>query len=106
MAVVVPGLPARRAPGLMLYWPRCNDKARFWQRHAHTAFNLRQRLVTNKLLDGFEGNLTTAKWAKLAKCSQDTALRDIQDLLGKSILRQAEPGGRSTHYGLAGAISH
>jgi Fic family protein len=62
--------------------------------------NDRQKLLLNKLLDGFDGNLTSSKWAKIAKCSTDTALRDIQDLINKNILRKTEGGGRSTSYEL------
>lgn len=76
------------------------EKHLFWQRHAHIAFNERQRIVLNKLLDGFEGKLRSSKWAKLAKCSSDTALRDINDLIDKGVLRQEASGGRSTHYTL------
>lgn len=54
----------------------------------------------NRLLDGFEGKLTTSKWAAIAKCSQDTALRDINELLGQRILRKSAAGGRSTSYEL------
>ena len=61
----------------------------------------KQRLVLNKLLDGFEGKLQSYKWAKIAKCSADTALRDIKDLVEKGILKQEENGGRSTNYELA-----
>ena len=61
-------------------------------------FNDRQRLMLNKLMDGFEGKLTSSKWAKIAKCSQDTATRDIQDLVVKGILVKDEAGGRSTNY--------
>ncbi len=75
-------------------------KARFWQVHLHTALNERQRLMINKLLDGFEGKLTSSKWAKIAKCSSDTALRDIQDLLQKGVLDQSDSGGRSVSYDL------
>ena len=75
-------------------------KARFWELHAETALNSRQRLMLNKLLDGFDGKLTSSKWAKIAKCSPDTALRDIQDLIGKSILQKEPQGGRSTNYEL------
>ena len=74
------------------------DKHRFLAKLAPVALNDRQRLMINKLLDDFEGNLTTSKWAKIAKCSQDTALRDIQDLLNKSILGKNPSGGRSTSY--------
>lgn len=75
-------------------------KAIFWQLHESTPLNDRQRLLLNKLLDGFEGKLKSSKWAKLAKCSSDTALRDIKDLIDKTILKQEEGGGRSTNYEL------
>jgi len=61
-------------------------KDRFWKLHKGEGFNERQRKVINRLLDGFEGKLTSSKWAKLAKCSQDTAGRDINDLLDRKIL--------------------
>ncbi|MDO9615833.1 MAG: Fic family protein, partial [Bacteroidota bacterium] len=76
-------------------------KADFWDKHNETAFNARQRLMLNKLLDGFDGKLNSSKWAKIAKCSTDTALRDIQDLINKGILRKEDAGGRSTNYELA-----
>ena len=76
-------------------------KADFWDKHKNTELNSRQRLMLNKLLDGFTGKLKTSKWAKITKCSQDTALRDIKDLIEKDILRQEESGGRSTNYELA-----
>lgn len=76
------------------------QKADFWQKHKDTSLNSRQRLMLNKLLDGFEGKLKTSKWAKIAKCSADTALRDIKDLMDKGILKQEESGGRSTNYEL------
>jgi Fic family protein len=75
-------------------------KAEFWKIHEHTPLNQRQRLVINKLLNGFEGKLKSSKWAKIAKCSPDTALRDIKDLIEKGILRQEQHGGRSTNYEL------
>jgi Fic family protein len=75
-------------------------KAAFWKRHVHTSFNDRQRDMINRLLDGFYGKLTSAKWASIEKCSPDTALRDITDLLGRGILRKDEAGGRSTSYSL------
>ncbi len=65
------------------------------------AFNERQRDMINRLLDGFEGKLTSSKWATIEKCSQDTALRDISDLLERRILQRDEGGGRSTSYSLA-----
>ena len=76
-------------------------KARFWEQYADTAFNNRQRNIINRLLNGFEGKLTSSKWAKLAKCSQDTALRDIEDLVRKGVLVKDAAGGRSTAYSLA-----
>src|SRR3972149_4482188 len=75
-------------------------KARFWERHTDTPLNERQRLILNKLLDGFDGNLTPSKWAKLAKCSQDTAHGDILDLVRHGILIKDPAGGRSTSYSL------
>jgi len=75
-------------------------KARFWERAARLTVNARQRLVLNRLLDGFTGKLTTQKWAVLAKCSHDTALRDIQSLIDQGLLRNDEGGGRSTSYSL------
>ncbi len=77
------------------------QKATFWKKHEHTPINSRQRLVLNKLLDGFDGKLKSSKWAKIAKCSPDTALRDIKDLMEKGILLQEQQGGRSTNYQLA-----
>lgn len=77
------------------------QKARFWEVHAATQLNDRQRLMLNKLLDGFEGKLTSSKWAKIAKCSQDSALRDILDLVNQGILIKDAAGGRSTSYSLA-----
>jgi len=71
-------------------------KAHFWKTRAGGAINDRQRKVINRLLDGFDGKLTTSKWAKLTKCSPDTALRDISDRVTRKILRKKEAGGRST----------
>jgi Fic family protein len=73
-------------------------KARFWQSLREVPINERQRLVLNRVLDGFEGNLTTSKWAKIAKCSSDTALRDISELVERGILVRNAAGGRSTSY--------
>lgn len=73
------------------------DKALFWQEHSEKSFNDRQKKVINKLFDGFEGNLTSSKWAKLTKSSQDSANRDIADLVEKGILIKSG-AGRSTHY--------
>lgn len=75
-------------------------KARFWSAHADLPFNARQRLMLNTLLDGFEGKLTSSKWEAIAKCSQDTALRDIQALLDLGVLAKDSAGGRSTSYSL------
>ena len=75
-------------------------KARFWESLGQSRVNDRQRVVLNSLLDGFEGKLTTTKWAKLTKSSQDTATRDIQDLVERGILVRSAEGGRSTSYAL------
>ena len=75
-------------------------KHKFWTKYATEVLNNRQVLLINKLVDDFTGQLTTSKWAKIAKCSQDTALRDIQDLLNKKILQKNPSGGRSTNYTL------
>lgn len=76
-------------------------KARFWEKHAATILNERQHIMLNKLLDGFDGKLNTSKWAKITKTSQDTALRDIQDLMNKGILMKEAGGGRSTSYAVS-----
>jgi Fic family protein len=73
-------------------------KTKFWDKHTQTSINERQRLMINKLFDGFIGKLNSSKWAKIAKCSPDTALRDIQDLINKDILQKEPAGGRSTTY--------
>lgn len=73
-------------------------KARFWNKYAAESFNARQKIMLNKLLDGFEGKLTSSKWAKITKCSLDTALRDINALLERGILTKESSGGRSTGY--------
>lgn len=75
-------------------------KARFWESVAGQPLNERQRKVVNRLLDGFEGKLTNAKWAAITKASSDTALRDINDLLRRGILEKEPAGGRSTSYSL------
>lgn len=76
-------------------------KARFWEAYFQKPFNNRERAIINRLFDGFEGKLTSSKWAKLAKCSQDTALRDIGDLMKHGVLVKEPGGGRSTSYALA-----
>jgi Fic family protein len=77
------------------------SKARFWDNFAGTEFSERQRSMINRLMDGFDGKLTSSKWAKLEKCSQDTALRDIEDLIKKGVLTEDSAGGWSTSYSLA-----
>lgn len=73
-------------------------KTRFWDDYAEAEINERQRLMINKLFDGFDGKLTSSKWAKITKCSTDTALRDLNDLLEKGVLLKEDAGGRSTNY--------
>lgn len=73
-------------------------KARFWRENAQGTFNPRQRDMLNRLLDGFEGKVTSSKWARIEKCSPDTALRDISELIRQGILQKAPSGGRSTNY--------
>ena len=97
------GYVRRAAPGIYSWLPlglRVLTKMRFWQRWATTPLNERQVKLLNKLLDGFEGKLTSSKWAAIAKCSPDTALRDINDLLTRGVLRKSDAGGRSTSYEL------
>jgi Fic family protein len=77
---------------------KISRKTEFWKRHENAVFNERQRLMLNKLFDGLEGKLKSSKWAKIAKCSPDTALRDIKDLIEKGILHQEQEGGRNTNY--------
>ncbi|WNJ17143.1 Fic family protein [Pontibacter sp. G13] len=79
---------------------RVLQKHQFWLDHKTTPFNDRQSLMLNKLLEDFFGKLTTSKWAKMTKCSTDTALRDIQDLVKKQVLEKEPGGGRSTSYRL------
>lgn len=76
-------------------------KARFWQRWGATPMNERQTKLLNRLLDGFEGKLTSSRWAAIAKCSADTALRDINELVALGVLRKSGAGGRSTSYEMA-----
>lgn len=75
-------------------------KADFWTKHSKIIINERQKKLLNKLLDGIDGKLTSSKWAKIAKCSKDTAIRDINDLIDKDILQKESAGGRSTNYEL------
>ncbi len=76
------------------------QKAAFWEKHRASGLNDRQQLMLNRLLDGFEGKLTSSKWAKIAKVSQPTATRDIDDLIKRGILQKDAAGGRSTSYSL------
>ncbi len=75
-------------------------KAEFWKLHENTEINERQRIILNKLIEGFDGKLQTSKWAKITKVSTDTALRDIKDLVAKGILKETKEGGRNTNYKL------
>ena len=77
-------------------------RTRFWNRWSDADLNARQIKVLGRLLEGFEGKLTSRKWASIARCSPDAALRDIQDLIGRGILRRGEGGGRSAAYELVG----
>jgi Fic family protein len=79
------------------------EKAELWKKHAAAKINDRQRDILNRLLDGFEGKLTSSKWALIEKCSPDTALRDITELVDQGILQKDEGGGRSTSYSLVRA---
>ena len=76
-------------------------KAKFWERHSKQSLSERQRKLINRLLDGFEGNMTSSRWATIGKCSQDSATRDIQNLIERKILKKNPGGGRSTSYSLA-----
>lgn len=80
-------------------------KSRFWKQHAGAAFNDRQRAMVERLFNGFNGKLTSSKWASIEKCSQDTALRDIEDLVSKGVLAKDAAGGRSTSYSLVDAAN-
>jgi Fic family protein len=77
-------------------------KPAFWREHAQTGINSRQRDMVNRLLDGFAGKLTSTKYATIEKCSPDTALRDINELVATGVLKKDEGGGRSTSYSLVG----
>ena len=79
---------------------RVLNKHFFWLENNNIQLNERQKVMLNKLLDGFDGKLTSSKWAKIMKCSADTSLRDITDLINKNLLRKELAGGRSTNYEL------
>lgn len=85
----------KRALGII---GRTLEKAAYWDKFRETDVNERQRKVINRLWDGFEGKLTSSKWAKICSCSQDTALRDINDLISKGMLLNSDEGGRSSNY--------
>jgi Fic family protein len=95
------GCLGRAIDGAQITLSTVLDKARFWERIKNVQLNERQRLVVNRLLDGFEGKLTTSKYASLAKCSQDTAYRDILALVDQGVLVHNPEGGRSTSYSLS-----
>lgn len=76
------------------------ERTKFWEQNKSVEFNERQRKIINMLFDGFFGKLTSSKWAKIAKCSNDTALNDIKDLVAKGILVKNNEGGRSTNYSI------
>ena len=99
------GCLGRAIDGAQLTLSVVLGKARFWERVRGVPMNGRQRLVINRLLDGFEGKLTTSKYGKLAKCSQDTAHRDILALVDQGVLVRNPEGGRSTSYSLIAADS-
>lgn len=84
-----------RASGII---ERTMQKAAYWDRYRDVEINERQRKVVNRLWDGFDGKLTSSKWAKICHCSQDTALRDINDLIAKGMLRNSGEGGRNANY--------
>jgi Fic family protein len=96
------GCLGRAIDGAETTLARVSRKAEFWRAHADEPFHDRQRKVLNRLFDGFEGKLTTTKWASLVKCSQDTAHRDILDLVRRGVLVKDAAGGRSTSYSLGG----
>jgi Fic family protein len=84
---------------------RVLQKSKYWEHLASKDLNPRQKEMITRLLDGFNSKLTTSKWANVAKCSQDTALRDIQELIKQEVLEKEESGGRSTAYRLKGMVS-
>jgi Fic family protein len=94
------GCLGRAFEGTELTLGKVLRKARFWDLHASARLNERQCDIANRLLDGFDGKLTTTKWAKIEKCSHDTALRDIQGLIEQGLLKRDHGGGRSTSYSL------
>jgi Fic family protein len=81
-------------------------RADFWDKHKDVSFNARQRRMVNMLMDDFKGKVTTAKWGKITKCSHDTALRDITDMIEKGVLAQNNAGGRSASYLLVEQVNN
>jgi Fic family protein len=94
------GCLSRAMQGAEMSLAAALDKSRFWQQWAGEPFNARQIKILNRLLDGIEGKLTSSKWAAINKCSVDTALRDITELIVLGVLRKTDSGGRSTAYEL------
>jgi Fic family protein len=94
------GCLGRAIDGAQTALSAVRDNARFWESVADVSLNERQRAMLNRLVDGIEGKLTNAKWAQLAKCSPDAALRDLQFLVEQGTLVRGEAGGRSTSYSL------
>jgi Fic family protein len=94
------GCLSRAIEGAQLTLESVLFKARFWESLANVSLNERQRTVLNRLLDGLEGKLTTSKWAKLTKTSQDTAGRDVAGLMDLGVLVKNPERGRSTSYSL------
>lgn len=94
------GCMGRAIDGAEVVHEKVFTKARFWEKHGQLSLNLRQRDILNRLLDNFKGKLTSSKWAKIEKCSPDTALRDINELIGHGVLKKEAGGGRSTSYSL------
>jgi Fic family protein len=95
------GCLTRAIEGPQAALSRVIAEARYWEKRRDVPLNERQRLVINTLLDGFEGKLTTSKWAALTTSSQDTALRDIRQFVQRGVLVRDSAGGRSTTYSLA-----
>ena len=100
MGRLVPGVPDASRSERRTRASRRVAKARFWEKLRDVSLNDRQRLMLNRLLEGFEGKLTSSKWAAMTKTSQDSALRDIQQLVDLGVLMKDAAGGRSTSYSL------
>ena len=94
----------RTSDGVQYVLSSVTFKAKFWERAATISLNDRQIKVLNRMLDGFEGKMTSSKWAKIGKCSQDSANRDIAALLEHGLLERGPGGGRNTHYVITQAV--